>query len=521
MDDDEYRSVVRARLDEDDFIEDDDGSGYVDHGEEDDWNRPSDDENGSDDGECHVDVQDASIHCLICVAADDRAKRKKKATKAKKDNDSSTENADPRKQAVKPKKPLPPPRPILANPYKKEISAAREDDFMSDLLGDLDKAPRSPSPPLKKRKATTANGIGSNGYGAFRGSHAASSANTSFAATSSDPVMGDTSSFAETGPSSDGLFDIANGPDTSRSSKKARLSGAEDTLGNLDLDNSYDMVDNIAMDLFPEDKKAKKEDDDDEVAVKAVRKAKAGRRHLVNTTATRVNVPIPSSAEEAKPDIKPVTSLQDRKKVKGMDWQLAAAAVTLEGDEEGNDTLDGEDIFSAADSSATASKTKKMKAPSAGGGSLKTAKVQALEEDGSVRFYWLDYVETNGVLHFIGKVFDKESKKYVSCCLTVEGIDRNLFVLPREGGVDGKIRSDHISLELRMSSEYGNETAAPTEDEVYEEFGRVASKNNITEWMGKQVDRKYAFELPDVPQEASYLKVLYSYDRTYSWQKAW
>lgn len=31
--------------------------------------------------------------------------------------------------------------------------------------------------------------------------------------------------------------------------------------------------------------------------------------------------------------------------------------------------------------------------------------------------------------------------------------------------------------------------------------------------MGKQVDRKYAFELPDVPQEASYLKVLYSFDR--------
>ena len=48
---------------------------------------------------------------------------------------------------------------------------------------------------------------------------------------------------------------------------------------------------------------------------------------------------------------------------------------------------------------------------------------------------------------------------------------------------------------------------------MYEEFGKVASKAGITELMGKQVDRKYAFELPDVPQEASYLKVLYSYDR--------
>ena len=380
--------------------------------------------------------------------SDGRAKRKKKAAASKKDkdssnasNNSSNENADPRKQASKPKKPLPPPRPILANPYKKEISAAREDDFMSDLLGDLEKAPRSPSPPLKKRKApiSNGNGIGSNGYGAFRSSHAASSASASFAATSSDPILGDNSSFVETGPSSDGLFDVGNTADTSRTSKKARLSGAEDTLGNLDLDNSYDMGDDIAMDLFPEEKKAKKEEDEDEMAVKAVRKAKTGKRQLVNTTATKMNVPI-LSQEDVKPDIKPVKTLQDSKKVRGMDWQLAAAAVTLEGEEEGNDTLgsDDMDIFSAANSSATASKTKKMKAPSAGGGSLKTAKVQALEENGSVRFYWLDYVETNGVLHFIGKVFDKESKKYVSCCLTVEGIDRNLFVLPREGGVDGE-----------------------------------------------------------------------------------
>ena len=312
---------------------------------------------------------------------------------------------------------------------------------MFDLLGDLEKAPRSPSPPLKKRKAPVNNGIGSNGYGTFR-THAASSAGASFTATSSDPVLGDGSSFIETGPSSDGLFDVAHAGDTSRSSKKARLSGAEDTLDSLDLGNSYDMGDDIAMDLFPEDNKgksAKKEEDEDEMAVKAVRKAKTGKRQLVNTTATKVNVPILSQEDESKPDIKPVKTLQDSKKIRGMDWQLAAAAVTLEGEEEGNDTLGSEDmdIFSTADSSATATKTKKMKAPSAGGGSLKTAKVQALEENGSVRFYWLDYVETNGVLHFIGKVFDKESKKYVSACVTVEGIDRNLFVLPRESGIDG------------------------------------------------------------------------------------
>ena len=38
---DEYRSIVRGRLMDDDFIEDDDGSGYVDHGQ-DEWDRRAD-----------------------------------------------------------------------------------------------------------------------------------------------------------------------------------------------------------------------------------------------------------------------------------------------------------------------------------------------------------------------------------------------------------------------------------------------------------------------------------------------
>ena len=61
--------------------------------------------------------------------------------------------------------------------------------------------------------------------------------------------------------------------------------------------------------------------------------------------------------------------------------------------------------------------------------------------------------------------------------------------------------------------DYGNDVPAPSDDDVYDEFGKIATEYKIREWMGKQVDRKYAFELPDVPQEASYLKVLYAFDR--------
>lgn len=384
----------------------------------------------------------------MCNQIERKKKKKKAASKAAK------ENGDPRKAGTaangKPKKALPPPKPLLANPYKKEISVAREEDFMSDLLGGLDKAPRSPSPPAKlKRKAQLA-GPSNNGgvYSAFRNTK--STPSSSAFATSSDPILEGDSSIFETGPSSDGVFDTSTLANTSsRSAKKPRISGTENELDNLFLDSSFDAgndLPDVEMDDAPTahngvNGKAKKEEDDDDdmMVVKAIKKGKnaaGSKRQLVNSTSTKVvKAPVKAEEEEldVKGDIKPVKTLQDAKKSKGMDWQVAAAAVTFEGDLEVDDTeMPEEDIFTAS------AKSKKFKAPSAGGGSLHTAKVQALEEDGSVRFYWLDYVETNGVLHFIGKVLDKETKKYVSCALTVEGIDRNLFVLPRQAGTDGE-----------------------------------------------------------------------------------
>jgi hypothetical protein len=54
------------------------------------------------------------------------------------------------------------------------------------------------------------------------------------------------------------------------------------------------------------------------------------------------------------------------------------------------------------------------------------------ETERRLRFYWLDYLEQDGVVHLLGKVFDRSMEKYVSCCVTVTGIQRNLFILPRE-----------------------------------------------------------------------------------------
>lgn len=48
VDDDEYRAIVGDRLARDDFIDDDDGSGYVDHGQ-DEWGGGGGEEEESED----------------------------------------------------------------------------------------------------------------------------------------------------------------------------------------------------------------------------------------------------------------------------------------------------------------------------------------------------------------------------------------------------------------------------------------------------------------------------------------
>jgi DNA polymerase alpha subunit A len=49
--------------------------------------------------------------------------------------------------------------------------------------------------------------------------------------------------------------------------------------------------------------------------------------------------------------------------------------------------------------------------------------------------------------------------------------------------------------------------------DVYTEVSELCSIYRITKFASKEVTRKYAFELHDVPAEANYLKVLYDYER--------
>jgi DNA polymerase alpha subunit A len=122
---------------------------------------------------------------------------------------------------------------------------------------------------------------------------------------------------------------------------------------------------------------------------------------------------------------------------------------------------------------------------------------QALEEDGSLRMFWIDYTEINGSLCLFGKVKDKKTGNFVSCFVKVDNIMRKLFFLPREfRHKHGRATDEEIGM-----------------NDVYEEVSELMSRNRVGSFKIKPCSRKYAFELAEIPKEADYLKLLYPYDK--------
>ena len=129
-------------------------------------------------------------------------------------------------------------------------------------------------------------------------------------------------------------------------------------------------------------------------------------------------------------------------------------------------------------------------------------RISALEPDGSLRFFWLDYLEYDGKVHFIGKLKDKNSGVWISCCVTVENLQRNLYVLPRERRIDVDEDGDEYETDL-----------VPEIADVYQEFDTFRKRAGVKTWKAKFVKRKYAFGERDVPRgEAQWMKVVYGFD---------
>ncbi|EPE06167.1 dna polymerase alpha catalytic [Ophiostoma piceae UAMH 11346] len=123
--------------------------------------------------------------------------------------------------------------------------------------------------------------------------------------------------------------------------------------------------------------------------------------------------------------------------------------------------------------------------------------MDAVEEDGSLKFFWTDYAEINNTLCLFGKVLDKKTKKHVSCFVKIDNIMRKLYFLPRETRVvDGSVTDESVGM-----------------GDVYSEIDSLMTKIGVKEHKTKPCSRKYAFELPNIPKEGRYLKLLYPYTR--------
>jgi DNA polymerase alpha subunit A len=175
-----------------------------------------------------------------------------------------------------------------------------------------------------------------------------------------------------------------------------------------------------------------------------------------------------------------------------------------------------------------------------GGGARAASAVDALEPDGSLRFFWLDYLEHDGRVYFVGKVRDRRADgAWASCCIAVEGVQRNLFVLPRERRVEsvldpGSDEEDEDEDDMADEDDDDDERAEkkkkkgpprkravrqvdtddiPEEMDVYNDFDQVRRKAGIKKFRARFVNRKYAFGEKDVPrEERRWLKVVYGFD---------
>jgi DNA polymerase alpha subunit A len=142
----------------------------------------------------------------------------------------------------------------------------------------------------------------------------------------------------------------------------------------------------------------------------------------------------------------------------------------------------------------------------------KSTPVEGLGDAGEeyVDMYWLDACENNGIIYLFGKVPLQEPNsksgqpvaRFVSCCVVVHGLERNLFVLPKVMPNDSY---DKDGKPCRMSM-----------SEVYKEINSIMVPEIVPRMQGqsfrvKSVKRRYAFECGSVPRETlDYMKVVYS-----------
>ncbi|KAH8929184.1 hypothetical protein BT69DRAFT_1307109 [Atractiella rhizophila] len=492
LDDEDYRAVVKGRLEEEDFIEDDDGSGYVDNGMEFAWDGDGVDY-GSDDQSDEKSKRTSSVSLWEPV--------KKKAKKVLPQPISAAAAAALEKNPYK-------------NPNKKSSNSGQDEDFMASLLGGLDDAPSTSSSkrhPVTKRPPPRPLATSHSSISRKRKTEHASS---------SDAGFGDAD------PSSD--FQIPSDAEEGKGPKRRKdhhaygnglgegLDRRLEGMVGMEMDDPMDNDGDIAMliDDLPNGSDSAVKDEEEEMLFKVSErkeKAKKRDRELVNVSSVKTTVKkisdmdITAMALDHIEDKK--LNLKKPAKPKGRHWEEAVPSNDLAPSSEGEpipetQSSEADEEFAQPDILKRKKKGKKaaLVIPKAHEG----LEIDALEKEGGeekLRFYWLDYKEEkDGIVRLIGKVLDrnvdaeqdlkdgKPKGTWRSCCVEVRGIMRNLFVLPKQAATEKE----------------GEEE--PNLDEVEEEFESVLDRHDVKNYMMKGVKRKYAFEKKHIPKETTWLK---------------
>ncbi|WAO92963.1 DNA polymerase [Fusarium falciforme] len=415
-----YKKIVRDRLNEDDFVVDDNGEGYADDGREE-WDR--------------VQAYDSESEeeAVVRGRPSKAAKKNRQQEQAKRDANDKDISEYFTKGAGR------------TQPKPKVVRTKADDDFLTDLLGEVDNnipAPAvrisaiersggrrkaralSPAPePIPKKKKTLDTRLPS----------------------PLPPAADDDDGFMP--PAADDISDLevadipmSEGPAPSSPAAKVAQRKAQ--------------------------VKQEPKDDEDEDMMEVA--------HAGTIAATSVNL---------------TSSRPIKKIIKAESYPTPASSSPVK--------ANGAAVDSTSWNALTERLNVVSSSPSETKGIGKIDHKDAVEEDGSLNFFWTDYMEINGSLCLFGKVLNKKTRSYVSCFVKVDNILRKLYFLPRQHRVQG---GEETGEEIEMSN-------------VYDEVDEIMTKMKVGMYKIKACTRKYAFELPGVPKEAQYMKLLYPYNK--------
>ncbi|PYH47528.1 DNA-directed DNA polymerase alpha catalytic subunit POL1 [Aspergillus saccharolyticus JOP 1030-1] len=424
VDDEGYKKIIRNRLDQDDFVVDDNGEGYADDGREV-WNERG----GADyDSESEDDELPARSKA---------AKRKREEEKQRKEKITNGISKYFNSGAVP------------SAPKPKPVATAEDDAFMADLLGEVDTnvvPQRLPTRNIVKSETRRKVRILSPPLSDLTRKNVRIKRDEN-----SDPVS----------PVKDQAESILD----------------EDDDGPLpSMDEDFPMSDPMPSSpiskaierkttTVPVKVEESDEDDTDLMEVAQATGQNEAKAASINMTGSR---PVPKLKKESYPSIA----------------SSSPAKALPEVDASWNDVRSKLNVLS----SPAQSEMRTF-------GKLRPQDV--VEEDGSFRMFWMDFTEVNGSLCLFGKVKNRQTGSYASAFVKVDNILRKLYFLPRE-----------------TRHKHGRETDEEVDmEDVYREVDEMMSRLKVGMHKIKPCTRKYAFEVPGIPKETEYLKLLYPYDK--------